>query len=338
MEREFEIERQREIQKRTGEIHEAEERLLKAQEAAQQTIQVSERQASDAAALREEARFLGLRGLQPEVEAEARLLRAQKPPGATIERSREIQLPTPEQQELHRGAEAIAEKQAGGPHRPSWESAPEVPKRHLVPGTVLRETDDAIARSVGERDSRIQGRELTERDLRILKGDAGEGRTYVDLLDRYERDRIQHQPRFEDSDRTRNPDFVVISDEHSGKIAEIVDSKAWSLMRPRDGQGNPVSNEEFFRYLQQRPEAHALLNTQELQRVVEKYASSPRLEPDGKVVLYFPEDVIRYAPQVKQEIEGWSGTEIAHGRVVEVRSMDVWQQELWTDVYRRFGK
>lgn len=60
--------------------------------------------------------------------------------------------------------------------------------RHLVPSAVMAEADDAIARSRAERDSRIQGRALTARDGKILKGYAGEGRTYVDLLTRYDRD------------------------------------------------------------------------------------------------------------------------------------------------------
>lgn len=337
MERGFEIEQEREALARTREVHEAEERLMKAQESAQGAGRPAERQASDATALREEARLLGLSEVRPEVEAEARLLQVREPSETAVKRSAEEQPLTPERQELHKGAETIAETHPGGPQRPSWESPSESPEERLVPATVFQEANDAIARSVAERDSRIQARELTEHDLKILRGDAGEGRTYVDLLGKYERERIRHQPKYEDPDGIRNPDFAVISDRDPDKIIEMVDSKNWSLVRPRDAQGNPVSDEEFFRYLQQRPEAEGLLNTRELQDVVEKYASSPRLEPDGRVVLYFPEEVIRYAPQVKQEITGWSGTEIAHGRTVEVRSMRVWQEELQRDVERRLG-
>ena len=119
------------------------------------------------------------------------------------------------------------------------------------------------------------------------------------------------------------------------ELAEIVDSKAWSLIRPKDRNGEPITEEDFYRHLQQHPEARIVLNMHELQGVVEKYASSPRLETDAKVVLYFPEDVIRYAPQVRQAIEEWSGTELACGKRVEVRSMRVWSEELSRDVRKR---
>lgn len=210
--------------------------------------------------------------------------------------------------------------------------AAEVGKPHLVPAHVIGELDDHIARRTAADDSRLQDRELTPKDMRILKGDAGEGRTYVDLLGRYERDRILHQPRFRDPDRVRIPDFAVVSDSTPQKLAEIVDSKAWSLVRPADSRGQPMSNKSFYHYLQENQDARKLLSMGKLQEVVEKYATSPRLEQEGKVVLYFPENVLRYAPQVQRTIEGWSGREIAHGHTVEVRSMGVWDQDLWKDV------
>lgn len=206
--------------------------------------------------------------------------------------------------------------------------------RHLVPATVIEEIDDAIARSRAETDSRIQGRELRDRDERIIKGDAGEGRTYVDLVSRYGRERIISQPEFDDPDRPRNPDFVVMSERHVGEIEEIVDAKAWS-MRRKDEHGRRMSHEEFFRMLQEDPRPDRLVNIHELRAVVTKYASSPHLARDGKVVIYLPEDVTRHAPQVKTKIEGWSGTEIAQGRTVEVRSMGAHEEDLWEDTERR---
>ena len=114
MEYEFEIERQREALEEVREVHEGEERLLKAQESTREIVRAPEQETSDAAALREEARLLSPRGWRPEVEAEARLLRAQKPSGATMERSRETRPSPPEQQEVQRDTETITEKQAGG--------------------------------------------------------------------------------------------------------------------------------------------------------------------------------------------------------------------------------
>lgn len=312
---EVEVERQGQELERIRHVLEAEAHLLEAQAPSGESAAVYDQKLSDSAALREEASLLGPQESRPEVEAESQLLRRL----------------TYEQQELHKSPETMPEKEAGGPHRPAWDSSPDIGKQHLVPAHVLQDVDDHIARWTAEEDSRIQGRELTDRDLSILRGDAGEGRTYADLLGRYERQRILHQPRFEDPDRVRTPDFAVASERNPGRLAEIVDSKAWSLMRPRDAQGSPVGDEEFFRHLQQKPDASSVISTTELESVVEKYASSPRLEPDGKVVLYFPEDVHRFAPQVKHEIEGWSHSEVAHGRVVEVRTMRVWQQDLRED-------
>ena len=134
---------------------------------------------------------------------------------------------------------------------------------------------------------------------------------------------------------TRNPDFVVTSEEDQNEIVEIVDAKAWSLARPRDASGKPLSREAFLEHLQSRPSAESVMNTRELRDVVSKYASSPRLAEGGKVVLYLPDDVVRYAPQVKEKIEGWSGTEVAHGRDVEVRSMRASEDDLWEDMERR---
>jgi len=334
MERELEIKRQKDVLERTREVREAEKRALEAQVPTGQAVSKFSHTESVASLLRMEARLSGSRHYPLEVEAEARLLRRHEPRAASTG-IMELRPPGPERQEIDKSSETVGEKEPGGAQRPSWESPPGAPERHLVPAPVLQELDDHIARWVAERDSRIQGRELSERDLRILKGDAGEGRTYVDLLGRHESERILHQPRFEDSDRVRTPDFAVLSEQNQDRLVEIVDSKAWSLLRPREVQGKLLSDEEFFRYLQERPSPHTLVNTAELRMVVEKYTSSPRLEPDGKMVLYFPEEVTRFAPQVTHALEGWSGTDIAHGRTVEVRSMGVWHEDLWEDVRRR---
>ena len=164
MEHEFEIERQREAWERVKEIQEAEERLLRAQEATQEAIRAPERETSDAVALREEARLLGPRELRPEVEAEARLLRAQEPSGATIERAPEKRPPTPERQEIHKSPEVVAEKRPGGPHRPSWAEVPDKislisQPREIVQPRVL----DAIQQGIEEGEQRgtyiaMQGR------------------------------------------------------------------------------------------------------------------------------------------------------------------------------------
>lgn len=236
---------------------------------------------------------------------------------------------SPERQELHKSPEQLPEKEPGGPFRPSRDAP------HAVPAHVIQELDDHIAKWTAENDSRIQERELTDHDLRILKGDAGEGRTYVDLLERYDRERILHQPRFREEGKDRNPDFAVVDDNDPEKMAEMVDSKAWSVVRPKDADGKSVSGSEFSAYLQKEPAAGSLLNTSELKRVVENYSSCPRLASDGKVVLYFPEEVVRHAPQIQQEVESWSGTDLARGHGVEVRSMGVWQNDLWKDVRER---
>jgi hypothetical protein len=350
IEREFEIKKQMDALERTKEIHEAEERLLKSQEASEHAPLATEQNNSEAAALQEEARIRGPLESSPEVLAERHLLQTEKAPESIAGRPNKAQPTTPERQELHKSPETIAEKQPGGPQRPSWGLRPdptsnetglakgESPlEKHLNLAHVQQDLDDEIARWTAQSDSRIQARAPAERDFATLKGDAGEGRTYVDLLGRHDPERILHQPRFDDPDRTRTPDFAVVSAKNPDGLAEIVDSKAWSLVRPRDALGNPVDDERFFRHLLQKPEANSVLNMGELQEVVGKYAASPRLEPDGKVVLYFPEEVCRFTPQVSQQIEGWSGTEIAHGRVVEVRSMGVWQEELQKDVKQRLS-
>ncbi|MBN2003170.1 MAG: hypothetical protein JXA21_07410 [Anaerolineae bacterium] len=210
------------------------------------------------------------------------------------------------------------------------------PKQHLVLAGIERGMDDFMARAIAEKDSRIQDRPFTRRDDRTLKGDAGEARTRNALRELYDAEQITHQPHLTtDAGKNINPDFVVRRDKQSDELIEVVDSKAWSLSRPKDAQGNRLSDDDFFRYLQQRPPADKLLYMNNLRNVVENYASTPQLASDGKVVLYFPENVMRYAPQIKQEIESWSGTAIAHGRAVEVRSMGVWDEDLWADVHKR---
>lgn len=214
----------------------------------------------------------------------------------------------------------------------------DAPKGHLVPAHVLANVDRQIATFTAESDSRIQGRELRESDKRVLLGDAGEGRTFVDLLGRYDRDRIMHQPRLDDSDRVRQPDFAVAAESDRRKISEIVDSKAWNLLRPTDSGGKPLERDDFYKYLQRNPEPERLMKLAALRETVEKYASSPRLDRDGRVVLYFPEEVHRYAPQLVAEVHGWSHTPLSHGREVEVRSMGVWRDDLWNDVSQREHK
>lgn len=116
---------------------------------------------------------------------------------------------------------------------------------------------------------------------------------------------------------------------------EVVDAKAWSLLRPTDASGEKVLTEDFMRSLLDHPNPAQLANMSELQKVVDRYSSSAELAPDGRVVLYFPEDVCRCAPQIVEEVESWSGSGSAHGRTIEVRSMGVWNSDLWAAVEKR---
>lgn len=246
---------------------------------------------------------------------------------------------TPGGSEIYKGkdniAQLTAQMQPEGLPMPS--NIQEISKQHLVVAGVEQELDTHIARRTAEKDSRIQGRELRKEDILIAKGDAGEGRTYIALLELYEPEQIDHQPCFTtDTGKGVKPDFVVCRDKQSDELIEVVDSKAWSLLCPKDTQGNPLSREDFFRYLQQHPNADSLLYMKNLQNTVENYACTPQLATDGKVILYFPENVMRYAPQIKQRIESWSGSEVANGHEVEVRSMGVWDDDLWIDVNKRY--
>lgn len=74
-------------------------------------------------------------------------------------------------------------------------------KAHLVPAHILDEVDKTIAEYRSVEDSRLdEGKDYPRDAVRyIMKGDAGEGYTYVRLLERYERDRIVTQPRIADA-------------------------------------------------------------------------------------------------------------------------------------------
>ncbi len=246
---------------------------------------------------------------------------------------------TPSVSDVHKGKDNISQltEQMETKAALAPSSTQEGAKKHLVVAGVEQELDDYMALRTAEKDSRIQERGLTKNDLLIAKGDAGEARTRNALRELYDAEQITHQPHLTtDTGKNINPDFVVRRDKQSDELIEVVDSKAWSLLRPKDAQGNRLSDDDFFRYLQQRPPADKLLYMNNLRNVVKNYASIPQLASDGKVVLYFPENVMQYAPRVKQEIESWSGTAIAHGRAVEVRSMGVWDDDLWADVHKRW--
>ncbi|HUW13026.1 MAG TPA: hypothetical protein VM537_25095 [Anaerolineae bacterium] len=209
---------------------------------------------------------------------------------------------------------------------------------HLTPAHVFEQMDNTIAEYRSSEDSRLDETKDYSRDAvrHIMKGDAGEGYTYVRLLERYDGSRIVSQPQVTVAGGQEcRPDFGVRSENAPAGYEEIVDAKAWSLLRPKDSDDKRVSTEDFMRSLLDHPGPSRLVNMSGLQDVVDRYASSPQLSPDGRVVLYFPEDVCRYSPQIVQEVESWSGGELAHGRTVEVRSMGVWNSDLWAAVGRR---
>lgn len=209
---------------------------------------------------------------------------------------------------------------------------------HLVPAHVIEQVDTHIAKWHAREDSRLdESKEYTKDIKRILKGDAGEGYTYVRLLGQYEREQIVPQPaNLTDGDDSRiTPDFAVKSYAEPGAYQEIVDAKAWALIRPRDTDGEKVPYADFMRSLLDHPDPARLVNMGELKRVVNRYSSSPQLASDGRVVLYFPEDTLRYAPQLARELESWSGSEMAHRRTIEIRSMGVWNDDLWQAAGKR---
>jgi hypothetical protein len=194
---------------------------------------------------------------------------------------------------------------------------------HPVPATRLAEIDNAIAHHAPEDHSilndpdKVYERAKVERQL---TGDAGERRAWVNLVKRYGHKRIIEQPNLKTPGGDKRPDFVVKSETEPGKYSEIVDSKAWRL-HARDASG-----ELDYARLLEKPSASELISMSKLKKVVHDYSPSSDLASDGKVVLYVPEEIYRYAPQVRSEIESWSGTEIANGRTVEVRSLEVWQE------------
>lgn len=211
-------------------------------------------------------------------------------------------------------------------------------KKHLVAAHVFEGGDKIIAQHRSVEYSRLdEGKDYPWDAVKhIMKGDAGEGYTYVRLLERYERDQIVSQPEmFDGSGRKTRPDFAVRSNDIPNMYQEIVDAKAWSLLRPTDASGEKIPAEDFMHSLLDHPNPDRLVNTSELQSVVDRYSSSPQLEPDGRVVLYIPEDTFRYAPQIVQEVKSWSGSELAHGRAVELRSMGVWNSDLWAAAGKR---
>ncbi len=210
---------------------------------------------------------------------------------------------------------------------------------HKTPAYIIEQMDNEIAGWRAREHSRLDESEEYPKDnvRRILKGDAGEGYTHVRLLDRYEREQIMPQPKgiTDREGNVKKPDFVVKSQTEPAAYEEIVDAKAWSLLRPREEGGEKISYTDFMRSLRERPNPARLVDMSKLKKVVNQYASSPQLASDGRVVLYFPEDTLRYAPQLKQEIEGWSGSELAHGRTVEVRSIGIWNDDLWQAAGKR---
>lgn len=195
---------------------------------------------------------------------------------------------------------------------------------HLVPAAVLAQADEALAGIRSVRDSRLdEGTDYPPEAVKhIMKGDIGEGYTFVRLLERYDRDHLVSQPKglVDAKGRGIQPDFAVRSLRNPELYQEIVDAKAWSVLYPGNVSG---------------VESPRLANMSHLRETVERYASSPQLVSDGKVVLYFPEEVVRHAPDAVAEIEGWSGSELAHHRAVEVRSMKVWNDQLWKAVWER---
>lgn len=209
--------------------------------------------------------------------------------------------------------------------------------QHLTPAYVFESLDQQIADYRAAADSRLdETKEYSDGIQRILKGDSGEGYTYVRLLERYDADRIGIQPELIGAaGKNIQPDFAVRSSDGQGSYEEIVDSKAWSLLKPKGVDGGEVSQDRFMRSLLDHPNPSRLQNMRHLQDVVERYSGSPQLTAAGRIALYFPEDVFRYAPQVVQEIESWSYSDFAHGRAVEVRSIGVWNSDLWAAARRR---
>ena len=205
-------------------------------------------------------------------------------------------------------------------------------RQHLVPAHVYEQMDIAISSLHARTNSRLRLEHEYDPESvsRIRKGDAGEGYTFVRLLEQHSAESIVSQPRLTDEiGRTINPDFAIQDPQDQSHYLEFVDSKAWSLLRPKDRDGTPVGTDEFFQRLHEHPNPDQLVNMSHLRNVVQRYTSSHQLRQDGTLTFYFPGDIFRYAPQVIDEIEGWSGTEIAHGRTIKSQSMGIWNEDLW---------
>lgn len=202
--------------------------------------------------------------------------------------------------------------------------APPQTQGHLVPAYVFEQADRAIAGVRSVKDSRLDETKdyPAEAVKYIAKGDIGEGYTFVRLLERHEGNQIVAQPRglVDASGQAIRPDFAVRSTPDSQTYQEIVDAKAWSVLYPHNASG---------------PDAPRLANMSALRDTVQRYSSSPQLAAEGSVVLYFPEEVLRHTPHAVSEIESWSGTALAHGRNVQVRSMGVWNDQLWQATWQR---
>ena len=183
-----------------------------------------------------------------------------------------------------------------------------------MPAHVQQEVNDHIAQRSAVENSLIPDRRWEKKLGRIFQGDAGEGYTYTDLVGRYGRERIIQKGELKKLYQSYKlePDFAIRSDQDPDRIAEIVDAKAWY---PKGWYRMDVS------YLLNGPEVDRVVFISALRKTVNKYATAPDLQLDGKVVLYFPEEILRVAPSVKSEIESWSGSELTRGRTVEVRSM-----------------
>jgi hypothetical protein len=192
----------------------------------------------------------------------------------------------------------------------------------LVPAHVFAESQRRIALWSMQENSDIPGRHRTRRTERIIQGDAGEGYTRADLVARYGRENVvgKHELRRR-FDRALQPDYAVRSQQHSGQFSEIVDAKAWY------SRGWHRHQPADMRALLHDRQADTRVNLRGLEKTVAKYAAAPGLEPGGKVVLYFPDEILT-ATDLKQVVEGWSGSAITVGHPVEVRSMGAGWQEL----------
>ncbi|HKQ09100.1 MAG TPA: hypothetical protein VJ464_28515 [Blastocatellia bacterium] len=225
-------------------------------------------------------------------------------------------------QELQHRMELLHELNRADLYADSSKNQLAVKKSFLVAGTVIKQAEEALAENYAGESSMLDNDKAYEWDKvkHIRKGDAGEGFTRVRLADLYDYERIESQPKGLIKGQSR-PDFAVKSLTDPDKYEEIVDSKAWQLTIPgRETDNAPPTLEGI--------DSSRLLSINKLKSVVQRYTSSDKLETDGRLALYFPEEVLRLAPQIQKEIESWSGTELAHGKKVEVRSQGIWDDEL----------